>query len=106
MSVLVLVAISREVERELALQPKLCLPTLVSSHVPGGSVDGLRASAGALATGPGHGAYSLSHSWRASRVTGQLADLARTIEEMADQLKALQERSVSQQRLADSQQER
>ena len=39
-------------------------------------------------------------------IAGQLADLTRTVEEMASQLKALRERSDSQQVRADSQQER
>lgn len=39
-------------------------------------------------------------------IAGQLADLTRTVEEMASQLKALRERADSQQVRADSQQER
>jgi molecular chaperone GrpE (heat shock protein) len=39
-------------------------------------------------------------------ISGQLADLTRTVEEMASQLKALRERADSQQERADSQQER
>ena len=38
-------------------------------------------------------------------IAGQLADLTRTVEQMADQLKAFGERADSQQRRADSQQE-
>jgi hypothetical protein len=39
-------------------------------------------------------------------IAGQLADLTRNVEQMADQLKALGERADSQQRRADSQQMR
>lgn len=39
-------------------------------------------------------------------IAGQLADLTRTVEQMGDQLKALRERSDSQQRRADTQHER
>jgi uncharacterized protein YoxC len=39
-------------------------------------------------------------------IAGQLANLTRTVEEMASQLKALRERADSQQERADSQQER
>jgi molecular chaperone GrpE (heat shock protein) len=39
-------------------------------------------------------------------IAGQLADLTRTVEEMAKQLKALRERADRQQQRADSQQER
>jgi len=38
-------------------------------------------------------------------IAGQLADLTRTVEQMADQLKAFGERADSQQMRADSQQE-
>ncbi len=37
-------------------------------------------------------------------IAGQLADLTRTVEQMAEQLKAFGERADSQQRRADSQQ--
>ena len=39
-------------------------------------------------------------------IASQLADLTRTVEEMASQLKALRERADSQQERADNQQER
>ncbi len=39
-------------------------------------------------------------------IAGQLAELTRTVEEMASQLKALRERADTQQARADSQQER
>jgi molecular chaperone GrpE (heat shock protein) len=39
-------------------------------------------------------------------IAGQLAELTRTVEEMAGQLKALRERADSQQARADTQQER
>jgi hypothetical protein len=53
-----------------------------------------------------HRTGEMTTSQDTALIAGQLANLTRTVEEMASQLKALRERADSQQERADSQQER
>ena len=52
------------------------------------------------------GERSMTQATDTALIAGQLADLTRTVEEMAKQLKAMRDRADTQQQRADTQQER